>query len=325
MERDWTTDWENPDNPYNQGQNPWTPPPANPPRADDDPYYTQPLQPGILAPETGYGWGGVENPAYPPAAPVQEAPSIDNRPPMRDPTPTSGGPPPTSSGGGGVPSINVGGEMPTSGINVPSSTLPTDILDLFNKPPAMTPIQTAYQDALLKYMGRAQETPTLDDSILGPQTEVFRAANQRNTERQRRSAVERASAQGQNQSGYLDNLINEGVQKQGFNNAQFNANLLGGEMSKRREELQAALQLASATGNAEATRELQARLAQVSAAMQQQGLNLQGQLGSGDLALRKMQTQMGNDQFYDQLGVNSALNLEGLNQRALQTILGGLG
>ena len=154
--------------------------------------------------------------------------------------------------------------------------------------------------------------------------------------------AERAAATGQSESGYLDNLINQGVQEQGFNTANFNANLLGGEMNKRRQELQAALQLASATGDAEAARELQTRLAQVSAMMQQQGLgqqrdlaeasarmqqqglNLQGQLGGGDLSLRLMQTLFGQDNFYDQLGVNTALNLENMNQSALQRILGGL-
>jgi len=207
--------------------------------------------------------------------------------------------------------------------------------------PTQTPIQSAYQDALLRYMGKAQDTPSLDDAVLGPQTEVFRASQQRGQERSRRVNAERAAATGQGQSGYLDNLINQGVQQQGFNTASFNANLLGGEMNKRREELQAALQLASATGNAEATRELQTRLAQVSTSMQQQGLNLQGQglqqqgqlgnrgmdlqgqLGNRDLDLRQWMAQMGNDQFYDQLGINSAFNMENLNQRALQMIMGG--
>jgi hypothetical protein len=58
--------------------------------------------------------------------------------------------------------------------------------------------------------------------------------------------------------------------------------------------------------------------------MQQQGLNLQGQLGQGDLALRLYQSLMGNDQFYDSLGVNTVLGMEGLNQSALWKIFGGL-
>lgn len=232
-----------------------------------------------------------------------------------------------SGGGGGAPSGN-GSVAPMQGgggpnINVPSAQLPADILGLFNRVPEKTPVQNAYQDALLKFMGRAQETPTLNDSILGPQSEVYRAQQQRNQERNRRVASERAAANGQSQSGYLDNLINKGIQEQGFNTASFNANLLGSEMGKRREELQAGLQLARATGDAEAERELRARLAQASAAMQQQALNLQGQLGSGDLAMRMMLAQMGNDQFYDQLGVNSQMGLENLNQRALEILMGG--
>lgn len=249
-------------------------------------------------------------------------------PPGNTPGPTTT-PTQTAPSGGAVPSMPAFGggstpALPASGITAPPATLPADIAGLFTQTPTKTPVQSAYQDALLKYMAKAQETPSLEDSTLAPQVEVFRAGAQRGQERQRLVAAERAAANGQSESGYLDNLINQGVQEQGFNTAVYNANLLGGEMGKRREELNAALQLARATGDAEATRELQARLAQASAAMQQQGLNLQGQLGGGDLALRLMQTYMGNDQFYDQLGVNTALGLEGLNQRALQIIYGGV-
>lgn len=224
------------------------------------------------------------------------------------PPPTSDGPAPAPTGGGttsGDGSVAPMQPQP-SGVSVPSSTLPPDIAALFGQTPTKTPIQSAYQDALLKYMGKAQETPSLTDSTLAPQVEVFRAQQQRNQERQRLVAAERAAATGQSESGYLDTMINKGIQEQGFNTAAFNANLLGGEMGKRREELQAGLQLAAATGDAEAARELQARLAQVSAAMQQQGLNLQGQLGQGDLALRW------------------GLGMEGLNQRALEIVMGGL-
>lgn len=218
---------------------------------------------------------------------------------------TTDGPPPPS--GSTAPTTGAVPGMPANGgITVPSSTLPPDIAGLFGQTPTKTPIQSAYQDALLKYMGKSQETPSLTDSTLAPQVEVFRAGAQRGQERQRLAAAERAAANGQSESGYLDNLIMKGVQDQGMNTASFNANLLGGEMNKRREELQAALQLAAATGDAEAARELQTRLAQVSAAMQQQGLNLQGQLGSGDLALRW------------------GLGMEGLNQRALEIALGAL-
>ena len=227
-------------------------------------------------------------------------------------TPPPPGPPPPGPKGF-VPPINPAG-------NIPSSTLPGNIQGLFDQTPTPTPVQSAYQDALLKFMNRAQETPSLSDSTLSPQVEVFRVQQQRNQERNRRNAVERAAAQGMNDSGYVNNLINEGVQEQNFNTAMFNANLLGGEARKRREELLAALHLAQQTGNSEAERELRARLAQVSAAMQQQGLHLQGQLGFGDLALRALMAQMGNEQFYDQLGINSALDLERLNQRAVELL-----
>jgi hypothetical protein len=233
----------------------------------------------------------------------------------------------TNTGGGGNPQPPTNGgavpPMPATKISIPSSTLPGDINSTLTQAPTQTPIQSAYQDALLKFMAQSQQTPKLDDPTLAPQVEVYRVQQQRNQERNRRSAAERAAATGLGQSGYLDRQIDQGLQEQNFNTAAYNANLLGGELDKRRKDLQLALQLASATGDHEAARELQTRLAKVSAQMQQQGLNLQGQLGSGDLSLRLMQTLLGNDQFYDQLGINTALNLEGLNQNALQSIFGG--
>jgi len=209
--------------------------------------------------------------------------------------PNTGGPPQT----GAVAPMG-------AGQNIPGSTLPPDIAGLFGGARQQTPVQGAYQSALLNFLGRSQETPSLSDSTLAPQVEAFRATEQRNQERQRRAAAERAAASGTSQSGYLDQQIMQGVQDQGFNTAKFNAGLLGGEMDKRRQELRAALQLASATGDNEAARELQERLAQVSASMQQQGLNLQGQLGFGDLDLRRM------------------LGMEQLNQRALEIVMGGM-
>lgn len=223
-------------------------------------------------------------------------------------------------GGGGTGGGGGGAVPPISGGSIPSASLPGDVAGLFNQPTTQTPVQSAHQDALLKYLGKAQEPVSLTDSTLAPQVEVFRVQQQRNQERNRRQMAERAAATGQSESGYLDNQINKGLQEQNFNTAAFNANLLGREMGSRREELLAALQLASSTGNAEAERELRNRLAQASASMQQQGLNLQGQLGWGDLALRQWLGQMGSEQFYDQLGVNTGLSLEELNQRAVQRL-----
>lgn len=315
--------WEQPPNQPNEG-NPNSGAPAQtmpPPAGYQDPNIAEverrynggsppaiPLNPGHGWEWDGWDWQQVQGRGL----------GYSAGGPAPTPTPTPTPPGPGGGGGGAVPPMR-------SNINAPPAQLPGDILALFNRVPEKTPVQSAYQDALLNYMKRGQETPTLNDSILGPQVEVFRAAQQRGTERNRRQVAERAAATGQSESGYLDQQIRKGQQEQNFNTAQFNSGLLAKEMGTRREELQAALQLARATGDAEAERELRTRLAQVAAAMQQQGLNLQGQLGAGDLALRELLAQMGNDQFYDQLGVNTQLGLEGLNQRALQIIMGGAG
>lgn len=267
-----------PGDPYGTGVNTYEPPPV----------YAAQLPPPILE----------EKKTPPPDDKKDPPPPLPNGPGPTSPAPVG---PSAPSGDGSVSSL-----PPSGGMSIPGSTLPPDISALFSQKPTQTPVQSAYQDALLKYLSRSQETPSLDDPTLAPQVEVYRAQAQRGQERQRLAAAERAAATGQSESGYLDNLIMRGIQDQNMNTAAFNANLLGGEMNKRRDELQAGLRLAAATGDAEAARELQQRLAQVNAAMQQQSLNLQGQLGQGDLALRW------------------GLGMEGLNQRALEIMLGAM-
>lgn len=245
-------------------------------------------------------------------------------------------------------------------LDAPVAAGPTwnDVVAVLNQPRQPSPMEVAYQDALQRFLGRAQTTPSLDDADLSPQVEQYRVQAQRNQERNRAAAVQRASVNGQNNSGYLNNAILRGIEEQGFNEAGFNANLLSEAFDKQRGDLQAALQLAAATGNQEAQRDLQRRLAQVNAAMQQQGMNsqdalgwgnldlrrelgladldlrealgwggldLQHELGWGDIDLRQALADLQNNQFYDALGVNTALGLEGLNQSALQRILNGLG
>lgn len=258
-------------------------------------------------------------PQTPPPSPPPSGPGPTPEPgPQPGPQPLpSGG----SGGGGAVSSLPPASPAP----NAYAGPSWNDIVALFNKQPEKTPVQSAYQDALLKFMGKAQQTPTLEDANLSPQVEQYRVQAQRNQERNRAAAVQRASTGGQNNSGYLNNAILRGIEEQGFNTAGFNANLLAKEYDKQRQDLQAALQLASATGDREAQRELQARLAQVSAAMQQQGLSLQSELGHGDLDLRRAIADMQNNQFYDSLGVNTALGLEGLNQRALELVMRNIG
>lgn len=304
------------------------------PRYEDPNYDPQNPPSGPNIPDEPGPWPGDPNgtgdviyeaPQPAPGQPPPPPPTPTTPPPPRTttdgPRPT-GTPPPTPSGSGSVAPLPAAGGSAPNPYSGPSWN---DILALFNKKPEVTPIQQSYQDALLKFMGKAQTTPTLDDPNLAPQVEQYRVQAQRNQEHQRAAAVQRASMNGQNNSGYLNNAILRGIEEQGFNTAGFNAQLLAGQYDKQRQDLQAALQLASATGNQEAQRELQARLAQVNAAIQQQGLALQSDLGHGDLDLRRSIAQMQNNQFYDQLGVNTALGLEGLNQSALQRVLNGLG
>jgi len=304
------------ENDYGSGNDPFAPPDdpfgglTGPPLKPGDPGYR--LAPWTLGYDPGPNWnngvgpeGGVWNMGTnvwdTPAAPSFEG----DDPPPRDAGPAPdprlpADPPPNTAPTGAVPSIPAGGAVSSAG---PAPNYGGSAQASGQSTRTPNPMQQMYQDALTRFMGRSEAAPRLDDAVLGPQTEVYRAAQQRGQESSRRSAAERAAATGQSESGYLDNLINQGVQGQNFNTAKFNAGLLGGEQDKRREELLSGLRLAAQTGDSEAMRELQ------------------GRLGFSDIDLREWMASMGNDQFYDQLGVNTALNMENLNQRALQLIM----
>lgn len=214
--------------------------------------------------------------------------------------------------------------------------------------PTPTTMQTAGRDALLKMMEDSQRTPSLDDPTLKPQVDVFRTAQQRSAERQRASAAERLAFQGLasgGAGGALDSAIGQIEAGRGLNEANFEANLIGGEMSARRQQLQRGIEIATSLGDAEAARELNTRLALLDATLGREGtqgsLGLQRELGMGDLDLRRFgitqQGQLGklqallqlygmnlnNDQFNTQQGFNWT-NLGALmNLRQLELLMGG--
>jgi hypothetical protein len=238
-------------------------------------------------------------------------------------------PPPHDPPAAGVSSPNLVSELPPQTAAYAQQTAQPQ-----------SPIQSAFQGSLLNLLNRSQQTPSLEDPALKAQSEVFRAGRQRSAERERASAAERMAQQGLGESGAFDTVVGQIENARGFDEANFNANLIGGEIQARRQELQDALRLAAATGDSESARALQKELAVMDfglrergQGLQQQGLNLQerlglgdldirkqglaqqGQLGRGDLALRLMLGLQGNQQFYDQLGLGASQWLADYNQR----------
>ncbi len=210
--------------------------------------------------------------------------------------------------------------------------------------PQVSPIQQAFQGSLLSMLNQSQQPPSITDPALAAQSETFRASQQRSAERQRSALAERMAAQGF-ASGGAGGALDAGIQQigaqRGLNEANFDAELVGNEVSARRNELMQAMQLAASIGNQEAARELQKELSMLDIGLRGRGLDIQenlggqdiglrkeaiqqqGSLGRGDLALRLLLGQQGNQQFYDQLGLGAGQWLADFNQNNFMNYMGG--
>ena len=219
-----------------------------------------------------------------------------------------------------------------SSVNVPSN-VQSQVGNLFQTPPA-SPVQGAYQDALLGFLNTAQQpVGQIQGSALQPVSEAYRAGQQRSTERGRSAMAERAAQTGTLGAGGFDTGVQKLYNQEGRNVSEFDARLMQGEVDARRQQLIQGLTLAQQTGNSEAERTLRAQLALLNSAtdesqfgrelgFRESALTQQGRLGSGQLILQLLGLLTGNQYNYDVLGSNNAFRLSDINQNALQLALG---
>ncbi len=270
-------------------------------------------------PSVSIGAGGAVAPAPSTQAPATYVP----------PAPTLT-PPPTT-----------GQQSPVYQTPVPSN-LQSIVGDTFQQQPA-SPIQSTYQDSLLKLIADNQKPVSLEDPQLQPASDVYRATRQREADRARSSAAERAAATGTLGAGGFDANVGQIENRKGMDIAQHDSDLVLNEMNARRQQLTQGLALAQQTGNADAERQIRTQLALLDAAVnesqfgrelqfRESALGSQTQLGQGELSLRLLlgllQNQLGQGQLglgYDTLGSNNAFNLANLDFNNLQSVLRGGG
>ena len=170
-----------------------------------------------------------------------------------------------------------------------------------------SPFSDDVRSRILAALDQAGQIPNIDDPILRDQQEAFTRATERATERANIENAEFLSSQGVGQSGASE-VAREGLQQ--FFGEQTAANasqLVAGELQRRRAELQNLLGQAGALGDADLTRELQARIADADLELRHllgtgaldlerqlgfAGLSLQEQLGLGGLDLQETIARM---------------------------------
>lgn len=154
-------------------------------------------------------------------------------------------------------------------------------------PAAPSPLELQTQQALSELIARSQQPISAQDSQLAPAANAYGRASNRAVERQRNAAAERANATGTLGAGSFDNELMQIEANAGAGQADYEAQLVLGEMDKRREDLTQGIALAMQSGQFDKAQALQERLAMLQAEIQQQQLALQTELGRGGLDLQR--------------------------------------
>lgn len=152
---------------------------------------------------------------------------------------------------------------------------------------AQTPVDQALQQRILQMLGTNTGDVNTGSQEYQSQLGAFRRGQQRSIEQAKNAAAERAAGSGTLNTGGFD-AAQTGIDLAAAQGeGDFTAQLAGQQLSRQREDLQQALQLAQQSGLANEARQLQERLASVDANLRQQGLNLQGELGRSGINLQQ--------------------------------------
>jgi hypothetical protein len=292
-ERDYTNDWDDPNNPYNSGQRPVF---------GDDPDYNGGIAPAppsprydynngsppdqALTPGHGWEWDGPQQQSWnanlgqwdrgvwqeregrglgyqapaPAAAPATPAPAARSGPAFQPPAPMAMAP-----------------QAPAPQVRTPPVT------------DEVTKILMARLNEL-KNPGDVQNDPIYQQAVRANQLGVLRSAD-----RQRKALAERAAAGGTRASGGF-NVGVRGIQERaGEQDTQFRSGLALDRLQQRESQLVEAIRLARAVGQDDIANQLEL-----------QRLQLQQELGRGDLALRGELGRGQLDLGYDNLGFSYA-------------------
>lgn len=258
-------------------------------------------QTGMGPPESGYGPGGVDNPAYnsgggitPPAQPVKQETAID-RVPYRDPAPRA----------------------PNGPQFQPPQSAPAPMAPAAPAPSVKTPGITDEVTKIL--MSRLGELKNPQDVSSDPIYQQAVRQNQigqlRSADRQRKALAERTAATGGTTRSGGFNVGVQGInERAGESAAQYRSGLALDRLTAREQQLSEYIKMARAVGQDDIANQLEL-----------QRLQLQEELGRGDLALR---SELGRGQLglgYDNLGFNYADLVTRANRDATLAALQGGG
>lgn len=253
---------------------------------------------GMGSPESGYGPGGVDNPAY--------------HAPATTPAPTAvrgktfidyAAPPPPASNN--QPQAQ---EQPAF---APPQAAPAPAPQASIKQPGITDEVTKILMARLKDLQNPGDVSS--DPIYQQAVRAYQVGQLRDADRQRKALAERTAATTGTTSAGGFNVGVRGIQERaGENAAQYRSGLAMDRLTAREAQLNDAIKTARAVGQDDIANQLEV-----------QRLQLQQELGRGDLGLR---AELGRGQLglgYDNLGYSYADLIARMNRDATLAALGG--
>lgn len=187
----------------------------------------------------------------------------------------------------------------------------------FEPPEETSPEEEAARRRLQELLGLSYGEVDMNSDAMRQQMDTYRRNVQQGSNRLRAQQAERAAREGSAGTGGSDVLNDAILQKEAEGVADFQSGLIGDELKTQRATLQEAIQLAIQTGQQDKARELQERLGEMD-------IDLRRYLGKGQLGLGLLQALMGDQQFYDRLGLDWAGLQNKANTDAINAILRGL-
>jgi hypothetical protein len=221
-----------------------------------------------------------------------------------NPTPATPSPQPTSQPGGNT---NQPAFQPPAAMAPQQAAAPAGV----RTPPITDEVTKILMARLneLKNPGDVQSDPIYQNAVRAYQVQALRSAD-----RQRKALAERSAASGTRASGGFNVGVRGINERAGENAAQYTSGLALDRLTAREQQLTQAIQMARSVGQDDIANQLEV-----------QRLQLQAELGRGDLALRG---ELGRGQLglgQDNLGFNYADLIARMNRDAVLAGLGGGG
>ena len=140
--------------------------------------------------------------------------------------------------------------------------------------PATSAFTNQIREMLLAQLQQAQQPVNAGDPVIASQYDAAKVASDRELDQGRKALAERLYAQGDLNSGSLNQAVQQSAERTAVGLGSLRGNLMAQEYGRRRGEMQNLMQQALASGDAETARAIQMAIANMEADLRRQGYDV---------------------------------------------------